>query len=136
MGNETELNLFDEPAPVDNSTTGSDEKEGIEPLKEIQDDPVEEAAGNEPELSNAPSEKKMEIPLNSIDEQADSESDAAGPLNDTSNENSDPAELDLSLDDIAVEIALDNPVVTAVGNEHTIATYRDIAGRSQSAARG
>jgi hypothetical protein len=99
MGNETELNLFEEPEPADSAPTGSDKKEGIEPLKEIQDNPVELAADKEPELSNAKSEKKMEISPDSVDEQADNELDLTGPMDNISNEDSDSVELDLNLED-------------------------------------
>jgi hypothetical protein len=106
MGNETELNLFEEPEPADNTTTGSDKKDDLEPLKEIQDTPVELAAENESESANVKSEKKMEIIPDSIDEQADNDLDLADPLDDISKEDADSAELDLNLDDIVVDEGL------------------------------
>ena len=103
MGNETELNLFEESEPVDNAKAASGKKDELEPLKEIQDTPVELAAENVPESASVESEKKMDISPDSVDEQTDKELDPTGPLDDNSKEDADSAELDLDLDDIVVE---------------------------------
>jgi hypothetical protein len=100
MGNETELDLFDESEPADTPTTGAEEND-IDALPDIQDGPVQEAVENESGSPKTQSTDGVNVSPDSVDNEA---ADAGGTSDDVSNANSDPPELDLNLDDLATEL--------------------------------
>ena len=104
MGNETELNLFEEPEQSNNSSEESSENSGIEPLKEIQDEPVELAADVDLEVSDEQSADQMEESQISIDEHVVEEISADEPSDGISTDESDSMEFDLDLDDLEADI--------------------------------